>query len=293
MWKECCFNLIVDTDAVPDPSALSNFATPQKSRLISGNTIMSSIFGSGSQDKKIESSSLESMTAAMQTDPSFTPLDDDGGAWIIVSADPPYRFLRGTPSWERLTGLKHQEVIGKPLKDLCVYEVSQEKEINPMDEFQNNLWKMTVDVSDSCHTVLGIHDLDEPDSSVVSLHSLHAFPIRKRTPSINSSVRKTIPSTLIPRYSVGSIFGTSPSPSSSIADNVFALDKVTIPAPITPVIERISEDFSPASIPFSQAHPVTLIAILFSEIKSKEVLPAQSFWRELRGTRSTAGSENK
>lgn len=298
MWKECCFKLIVDTDAVPDLSVMSIIATPQKSRLMSGNAIMSSIFGSGPQeDKKIEFSSLDVVAASMQTDPSFSALDADGGAWIIVSADPPYRFLRSTPAWDRLTGLKHQEIIGKPLKDLCVYQVIQEKEINPMDEFQNNLWKMTIDLSDSCHTVLGVHDLDEPDSDMISLYSLHAFPIRKRTPSTGLPIRKTIPSSLIPRYSVGSIFGTSPSPSTSISDNMsgkFALDKVTIPAPATPVvIERISEDFSPPSIPFSQAHPVTLIAILFSEIKSKEVLPAKSYWREIRASRSTTGSENR
>lgn len=292
-WKECCFNLIVDTDAIPDFSAISTTATPQKSRLISGNTIMSSIFGSGPQDKKFEASSLEQIAAPMVSDPSFETLDEDGGAWIIVSAEPPYRFLRSTPAWEKLTGLQYREIVGKPFKDLCIYQNSPSLENNSIDEFQNNLWKMTVDVSDSCHTVLGVHDTDKPNSETISLFSLHAFPIRKRTPNNTGlPIRRAIPATFIPRYSVGSLFGTSPS-TSTLHDHMtgkFALDKVTIPAPSTPTdVERISEDISPASIPFSQAHPVTLIAILFCELKSKEHVPEKSFWREIsRSSRSSS-----
>jgi len=122
-------------------------------------------------------------------------------------------------------------------------------------------------------------------NGMISLYSLHAFPIRKRTPNIGLPIQKIIPSSLISRYSVGSIFGTSPSLSTDTISK-FALDKVTIPVvTTTPIaIERISEDMSPSSIPFSQAHPVTLIAIMFSEIKSKEVIPAKSFWRELSGS---------
>jgi hypothetical protein len=282
MWKECCFGLLVDTDAAPDLSTISA-VSPSKTRLMSRSSIISSIFGN-SLEKKTDISNFEALAAPMLSDPSFTPLDQDGGAWIIVAADPPYRFLRSTTAWNSLTGLKYNEVIGKPLKDICMFQISQEN--NPITEFQDSLWKMTVDAIDSCHTVVGVHDLDEPDSSMISLYSLHAFPIRKRTPNTGLPIQKIIPSSLISRYSVGSIFGTSPSLSTDTISGKFALDKVTIPVvTTTPIaIERISEDMSPSSIPFSQAHPVTLIAIMFSEIKSKEVIPAKSFWRELSGS---------
>ena len=297
MWKECCFGLLVDTDAAPDLSTISTVSTPSKSRLMSGSSIISSFFGN-SLEKKTDTSNFEALAAPMLSDPSFTPLDQDGSAWIIVSADPPYRFLRCTQAWNSLTGLKYREVVGKPLKDICMFQIPQDS--NPLSEFQDSLWKMTVDAIDSCHTVVGVHDLDEPDSSMISLYSLHAFPIRKRTPSTGVPIQKIIPSSLVSKYSVGSIFGTSPSPT-PFADTMsskFALDKVTIPVvTTTPIaIERISEDISPSSIPFSQAHPVTLIAILFSEIKSKEVIPAKSFWRELErvsgSSRTTAESKS-
>ena len=55
------------------------------------------------------------LAVPVQSDPAYSAMDEDGGAWVVVSATTPPLVLRCTQAWCDVTGYDDADVVGRPL----------------------------------------------------------------------------------------------------------------------------------------------------------------------------------
>lgn len=177
--------------------------------------------------------------APVLKDPAYHSMDDDDGAWLVVSKGPEPVILRCSPAWLLLTGFSTGDVVGFPLS---VIMATDETDRTAFDEFlsrfrtdpdvkapvvkkprrislvgaasdpeiKNGDWHCVVKLKKAAaDDEAGDNDYDEEEQrktgaharaagtrkakDVLSLFSLHGYPIRKRTVSPPSPVPSPSP----------------------------------------------------------------------------------------------------